>query len=339
MKAFLTGGTGHIGSTLIEVLLKRGYDVHCLIRETSNLTFLNSLNSEKLVFETGDLTSPESILNGIKNAQPDYVFHSAAALGRWGPWKYFHDLNVLGTKYVVEAVEKTSSVKKLVHVSTFAVYGYRDHLNIKEDHPYGTLHHSYSETKMMAEQLLWEKYDEGNGLPISIIRPPSVFGPYDRRNLTELLGLIKQNRAIVPGKGEQINSWAYTYDIADLLIKMAESDRATGEAFNVKTGDFSSEMLIKMLVRLLEVEDVKIRHIPIWLTRIGGWFGSFFGTLLRKKKAPLFHRQIVRMVIHHHSCNIDKAKDLLGWTPQHTLEEALRTTIDWFIKSGTYDAL
>ena len=339
MKAFVTGGTGHIGSTLIQVLLERGYEVYCLVRETSDLKFLKGLNSNKLFFENGDLTSPESIFKGIKNAQPDYVFHSAAALGRWGPWKYFHDLNVLGTKYVVDAIEKVSSVKKLVHVSTFAVYGYRNHLDYKEDQPYGTLHHAYSETKMMAEQFLWEKYDKGKGLPISIIRPPSVFGPEDRRNLTELLSLIKQNRAIVPGKGEQINSWAYTYDIADLLLKMAENNNATGEAFNVKTGDISSELLIKTLVRLLNAEDLKIRHVPIWLTRVGGWLGSFFGTLLRKEKAPLFHRQIVRMVIHHHSCNIDKAKELLDWAPQHTLEDALRTTIDWFINSGIYDAL
>ncbi len=339
MNAVVTGGTGHVGCSLVDVLLKRGDEVHCLVRETSDLTFLKRFNSDKLFFSRGDLTSSESILNCIKEAQPDYVFHAAAAVGRWAPWKYYYDLNVKGTQYVVEAIEKTSSVKKLVHVSTFAVYGYESLVDVKEDQPYGKSHHSYSKSKMIAETYLWEKYDKGNGVPISIIRPPSVFGPQDRKNLTRILELIKQNRMMVPGKGDQQNSWAYTYDIADRLVKMAEDDRATGEAFNVKTGDISSRELIEKLLDLLKIPDGKIRRIPIWLARVGGLLGSAYGVLFRKKKGPLLHRQIVRMVIHHHSCSIEKAKRLLGWSPRLSIDEALQKTITWFIDSGTYDKL
>lgn len=339
MKAVVTGGTGHVGSSLVQVLLERGYEVHCLVRETSDLTFLKSLNSEKLFFATGDLRSSESILDCIKGAQPDYVFHSAAALGRWAPWKYFYDLNVLGTQYVVEAIEQTSSVKKLVYVSTFAVYGYESLLDVKEDQPYGKLHHSYSKSKIMAEEYLWEKYEGGKGLPMTIIRPPSVFGPQDRANLTDILTLIKNRRLMLPGKGDQQNSWAYTYDIADLLIKMAENDRATGEAFNVKTGDMTAKELLLKLLDLLNIADVKIRYIPIWLARVGGWLGSAYGKLFRKKEGPLLHRQVIRMVIHHHMCSIEKAKRLLGWTPKSSLDSALKKTMDWFFESGTYDRL
>ncbi|MHA1132212.1 MAG: NAD-dependent epimerase/dehydratase family protein, partial [Candidatus Helarchaeota archaeon] len=186
---------------------------------------------------------------------------------------------------------------------------------------------------------LWEKYDKGQGLPISIIRPPSVFGPHDRANFTDLLALIKHDRALVPGKGDQVNSWVYTYDIADLLLKMAEDDRATGEAFNVKTGDLTSIELIEKLAELLNITDLKIRHIPIWLTRFVGLIGSGYGKIFRRRSGPLIHRQTVRMVIHHHSCNIDKAKHLLDWAPKYSLDNALRQTIDWFIESGRYDSL
>ncbi len=339
MKAFVTGGTGHVGSTLVEVLINRGYEVDCLVRENSDLTFLKSLDSSKLNFHFGDLTSRESLIKAISDSQPEFVFHSAAALGRWAPWDYFYNLNVLGTQYVVDAIEKTSSVKKLIHVSTFAVYGYEDHLDAKEDTPYGKSHHSYSKSKMMGEMFLWEKYNKGEGLPLSIIRPPSVFGPHDRANFTDILRLIKNDQALVPGKGDQQNSWAYTYDIANLMLKMAEDDRATGEAFNVKTGDLTSIELIKKLAELLDLSDLKIRHIPVWLARFVGLLGSAYGVIFRRKNGPLIHRQTVRMAIRHHVCNIDKAKQVLDWTPGYSMEDALKKSIDWFLESGAYNSL
>ena len=120
---------------------------------------------------------------------------------------------------------------------------------------------------------------------------------------------------------------------------MAEDDRSTGEIFNVKTGDITAEELISKLMELLKITDVKIRHIPIFLTKLAGLLGSAFGTLFMHKKGPIIHRLIVRMVIHHHVCNIDKAKKVLDWVPIISLDEALKETVEWFINSGTYDKL
>ncbi len=84
MIGFVTGGTGHIGSTLVKVLNDRGYEVHCLVRESSDLTYLKSLNSDKIFFKVGDITSAESLKQAMKDTQPDYVFHLAAAVSHWG---------------------------------------------------------------------------------------------------------------------------------------------------------------------------------------------------------------------------------------------------------------
>ncbi|MHA1147962.1 MAG: NAD-dependent epimerase/dehydratase family protein [Promethearchaeota archaeon] len=340
MRAFVTGGTGHVGTALVEVLLKKGYEVYCMVRkDIDNLTFLKSLNSDKLFFLNGDLRSPESILKGLQAAQPDYVFHVAAFVSWWARWNTFYEINVKGTQNLFESIEKTSSVKKLIHVSTFAVYGYEDQLDAKEDQPYGNLHSKYSKSKMMIEKYLWKKYNDGKGPAITMLRPPVVFGPHDTANFIEILSLIKKKRNVVAGRGDQLSSMAYNYDIADLLIKMAEDDRANGEVFNVKTGDLTAKELILKLMGLLNIRNQKIRHVPIFLTRLAGNLGSAFGALVRSKKGPILHRLIVRMVIHHHVCNIDKAKKVLGWSPTISLDDALKETIDWFIKSGIYDAL
>jgi len=339
MKAFVTGGTGHLGSSLVETLLKKNHEVTCLIRETSDLTFLNSLNSQKLFFAIGDITSSESMHETITNTQPDYVFHVAAALTEWHPWEYYYIPNVVGTKNVVEAIEKTSSVKKIIHVSTFGVYGWEDHLNIKEDQPYGKLQNSYTKTKIMNENYLREKYDNGKGLPMTMIRPPIVFGPHDRHTLTRILMNLKHGRMVMPGKGENSSSWAFTQDIADLMLTMAENDSATGEAFNVKTSDLTTKEGIMKLLNLLPLTDVKIRKVPVWVLRILGNLGSAYGVLFRKKTAPLISRYVVRVLANNHACNIEKARDLLGWTPKFSIDEALKITIDWYMNSGTYDAL
>ena len=120
---------------------------------------------------------------------------------------------------------------------------------------------------------------------------------------------------------------------------MAEDDRATGEAFNVKNGDITTKDLTNKLLELLDLTENKPMKIPIFLVHLVGGLGSMYGKLFRKKKGPLIHRTIARMVTHHHSCNIDKAKRLLDWTPEFSLDEAIQKTVDWFIESGTYDAL
>lgn len=342
MKAFVTGGTGHLGSNLVDFLQDRGHEVVCLVRETSNLEFLKSLKG-KISFVVGDLTSQESLLTCIQDSQPDYVFHSAAAVIHWGPWKYFYSHNVLGTQYVVDAVEKTPSVKKLVHVSSLAVNGWESGRDIKEDEPYGKSHNNYSKTKLLTEELLLKKSEEG--VPITMIRPPMVFGPNDRMNLRQVLGLIKHGKMMLISKGRFEGSWAYTTDIADLLLEMATNDKATGEVFNVKTGDMTHKEALDKAVELLDQNGLldastyKVRSVPVWLARVAGTFGTAFGKLLHRKEEPLVNYHNISVLGRHHTCNIDKAKDLLGWTPKFTMDDALKKTLDWFIESGTYEVL
>nr|MDO8118356.1 SDR family NAD(P)-dependent oxidoreductase [Candidatus Sigynarchaeota archaeon] len=76
MKALVTGPTGQIGTVIVETLVKRGNEVHCFVRKSSNVDVLKGLSSDKIHFVHGDLTDAESVFKAISDVQPDYVFHS-----------------------------------------------------------------------------------------------------------------------------------------------------------------------------------------------------------------------------------------------------------------------
>ncbi len=336
MKALVTGPTGQVGTVLVETLVKRGNEVHCFVRKSSNVEYLKNLSPDKIHFVQGDLTDGESVFKAISDVQPDYVFHSGAHLPNqhWGSWKHFYGINVMGTKHVAEAVERTSSVKKLAYLSTFGVYGWESRLDVKEDDPYGKKHNFYSKSKLMAERYLWEKWSDGKGIPITMVKPTSVFGPHDRNNITVLYKMIQDGKMVLLDGGKYISSWVYNYDVADLVCKAAESDKATGEDFLVKTGDMTVKEGIDHVKAMFNITGVKTADLPSGLVKVFGAIGSGFGKVFSPNTPPLVNSHVIRLLGRHHTANCDKARDVLGWTPRMSLDEAMNETAKWFIDSG-----
>jgi len=124
MKNLVTGATGLLGSHIVEQLVREGEKVRCLVRKTSNTSFLDTLNVEKVY---GDITDPGSLIAAFKDI--DIVCHCAAKVSDWGPWEEFERTIVQGTKNCLEA-SLQAGVKRFLYVSTEGVYGY--HLR----HPY-----------------------------------------------------------------------------------------------------------------------------------------------------------------------------------------------------------
>ena len=172
MKTLVTGATGFIGSHLVEELLKGGHRVTCLVRKTSNLQWINGLNV-RLIY--GDCTIKESLLNAV--ADFDYIFH-LAGLTKAANERDFFSANALGTENLVSAViEKNPDTKRFVYLSSLAAAGPScDGTPAKEAGEPKPVS-AYGRSKLEGERIVMR---HKNTIPVTVIRPPAVYGPRDK---------------------------------------------------------------------------------------------------------------------------------------------------------------
>ena len=116
----VTGATGLLGSHIVEKLRKEGQDVRALVRPQSDTSFIDSLGVEKAI---GDITDPDSLKRAMVGVKT--VYHAAAKVGDWGPWREFVAISIDGTRNVIEAAAR-AGVERFLHVSSISAYGHPD---------------------------------------------------------------------------------------------------------------------------------------------------------------------------------------------------------------------
>jgi len=176
MKTLVTGSTGGVGSTLVERLLARGYEVRALARKTSDISHLKTTKAE-IVF--GDITEYGTLPPIVKGI--DIVFHCAAKVTPgWGTWPEYEATTVKGTENMLGA-SAAAGVKRFLHVSSMAVYGgacRKEGFPADENAPCQareTPEKYYDYSKFLAEQACWE-YNKQGKIAVSMIRIGSAYG-------------------------------------------------------------------------------------------------------------------------------------------------------------------
>lgn len=226
----ITGGTGFLGCHLARQLLKDGYTV--------TLYDIADLDAKDLVgkvrFIKGDIRNKEHISKAVKGQA--YVVHAAAALPIQRSKKLIFDVNVAGTKQVLEAA-LTEKVKRLVFISTTAVYGVPKHLPEKEDAPLDPIGY-YGQSKIAGENLC--KQYMKKGLEINIIRPKTFVGP-ERLGVFELWyeAIYTGKRVFLLGNGNNPYQLLAVSDVVAAIIKALQS-KAKNEIFNIGASEFES---------------------------------------------------------------------------------------------------
>lgn len=314
MKALVTGGTGFIGSHLVETLVRQGFEVTCLVRNLARQGHLEGLDVEKV---TGDCTDPASLARAIKDA--DYVFHLAGLTKARNDQEFFAG-NVLATQNVVSAVlDAAPNIKRLFYLSSLAAAGPSpDGIPLKEDCPLLPVS-SYGRTKMEGEKAVYSVRDR---VPVTIIRPPAVYGPRDK----DMLLFFKMvRRGIVPYWGNSRYSFLYVDDLVNGIIQSAQHEGAIGEIFFLSDGNiYTSDDIIDAISMALQRRALKV-SIPRAVIPAVGFLSRFAGRL------SIISSDRMKDIQHQYwVCDTGKARTLFGYQPQVTMRTGAQWTADWY---------
>jgi dihydroflavonol-4-reductase len=324
LKALVTGANGFVGSHLVEGLLSRGYRVTSQVRKTGNLRWLSGLNVEYVYADISDKDSLKSVFKDV-----DFVFHVAGLTKAKSEEEYFR-ANYQGTKNLVEVcVEDNPQIKRFIYISSQAAVGPgKDEKPLDETSPCNPIT-DYGKSKLEGERMV---LDYSSKLPVTVIRPPAVYGPRD----TDILGFFKvANKGFKTlfGKGESYISLCYVEDLINGIILASENPKAIGEIYFIADDQvYSWREAFGIIAKILDKKLVTLR-IPIAFLFILAFASEnifkLFGkpALLNVQKA----REITRK---YWLCDISKAKRELGFSPRYNLDEGAKKTMRWYKEKG-----
>jgi nucleoside-diphosphate-sugar epimerase len=228
-RVLVTGGTGFIGRRLVEALtVACNVDVRVMARNLARATGVARFPVELV---RGDVSVAADVERAVEGC--DLVFH-CAAIARANP-ETARAVNVGGTENVLSAALR-ASVERVVHISSLTVYGFPADGDLDETAPRQYQGMNYADTKLDAENIAFEYY-ERHGLPVSVIQPACVYGPFGGSWTQGVLNQLLDDRVILVGEGEGLANPVYVDDVVHGILLAAVRDQAIGQAFLISDGD------------------------------------------------------------------------------------------------------
>lgn len=327
----VTGANGFIGSHLVRQLLEikkkesRAEDIICLVRPTSDLSALNGLDVKLAI---GDLRNPESLVTAVKGAS--YIYHLGAEVYTINRQRFLEAI-VAGTENLLKAavIHARSSLKRFLFVSSHAAAGPSPgNHSITEEHQPGPPVSWYAESKLKAEKIAGQYMKD---LPITIVRPTSVYGPRDLGFATVFQAARMRIHA-KNGFKKRYTGMVYAPDLVEGIIAAAQHPHTIAETyFLANPGNYSVAEVSKTFGKAIGKPSGITLPIPIFFFYIVAIFSELFYLFFRRKPVP--SRDKVRDLSQvYWLCNPGKAKTDFGWEAKTSLLEGAKATNDYMKK-------
>lgn len=299
-KVIVTGGSGFIGSHVVDALVDAGHQVTVMDHRVRP-------HRDDVGFEDVDLMDMSSVLSATRGAE--HIFHLAAVSNVNYAYKYpvySTALNILGTTHVLEAA-RVNGLKRVYLASTVWVYnGTPNGEPLDESVPFhlNGAGHIYTSTKM-ASEMICHNYHQLYNVPFTVLRLGIPYGPRMRE---ELLIPIFIKKALsgqpltVAGKGAQFRKFVYVRDLAEGHV-LAMKEEAANQTYNLEGSRKVTVLEVAEGIKAALGDKVKIEFVP---DRPGDFGGK--------------------------EVTAAKAMRELGWKPKVDFEEGLRTTVEWFLR-------
>lgn len=310
MQALVTGAAGFIGSHLTELLLERGHRVRALVHYNSRdswdwLEPFKADRPDELEIVRGDITDGPQMRLLVRECT--HVFHLAALIGI--PYSYrapqsYVRTNVMGTANLLAAA-LDQGVTRFVHTSTSEVYGTARYTPIDEGHPLQA-QSPYSASKIGADKLV-ESFGRSFDLPTVIVRPFNTFGPRQsaRAVIPTIILQALAGSEVRLGSLDPVRDLTLVQDTAAGIAAAGAAEAAIGEVIHLGTGQAVS--------------------IGVLAGRILELIGGDKEIVADPARVRPDTSEVLELVSDN-----SKAERLLGWRPEHSLDDGLKITIEWF---------
>jgi nucleoside-diphosphate-sugar epimerase len=324
MKTLVTGATGFIGRHLVKALYEKGRAIKCLVRKTSQTSFLEQLGVE-LVY--GALEDKDSLTKALH--ETDIIYHAAGEVFALEAENYFM-VNVAGVKNLLEACSN-GSVRKFIHFSSSSATGpnpVRD-IPVNEDSPCCPIT-PYGKSKLDGERLIREFSRQFN-VPTVIIRPPLVYGPGVSQSSRVLmfLKLIYKGVFRIIGSGNNLVSLCNIDNLIHGLLLAEREQQAEGQIYFIAdTRPYTVNEIAETIARE-EGKTLPLPHMPFWVANMLS-IGLSFPSKLFGFTSPLT-RNTVKELKNNWFVDIKKAQLELGYQPIVEFEDGVKKTVDWFM--------
>lgn len=321
MKAFVTGGTGFIGSHLVDALIEKQKwnEIKCLVRNKEK--WLKGKSFKKI---PADLLSFNILEENLRDI--DVIFHLAGVV-KAPSQKEFDQANVEATENLLRLASKTG-VKKLVILSSLAAAGPSSKKPLTENDPLQPIS-CYGESKKRMESMI-QKVAEPD-MSVTVLRPPAVYGPREEQIFT-LFKMMSKGIAPIVGDGNHPRlSIVYVQDVIQAILKAAEQQEPGVHSYYISGEKITNWNEIRAIVtKVLGKNNIPVHIQPKWVKRIAAVIettSSFFGTY------PVINREKANEMVLEWTCSNEKAEAELQYKPEYSLEEGLSRTLRWYKKN------
>ena len=351
---FVTGGTGFIGSHLVEQLvLHEGAHVRALVHKWGKAAYISRFDVEFVQADILDEAALEKAMGGC-----DYVFHLAIVGGA--------ETNVKATEAILGAAKKCG-VKHVVQMSSVVVHGETVPENLTADSPLISYDDSYAKSKFESEKRFWALLDE-YGLHGSIVRPTYVWGPYSMWYTIYPIELMRKGEFVWADHGNGVCNAVYVGNVVDLCLTCCVSPAADHQAF-IATDDekltwkefyghyldvmgmtpdqfpsvplkdgfdrkwrkAAKSFLTKHMASLMDKYNALAKTSP----KRAKWLYKAPRKVLRltlkqiMKKLPEMDATSMAIYAQHSQIDVSKNRELLGFVPRYSVEQGMKITCDW----------
>ena len=315
-KVLITGANGFIGGTLMRYYQNQGQDVIGVDLVGNGADILE-----------GDISQPDTISHLLKEC--DVIVHTAALVSNAMQDSDMWRVNVLATRNLITAA-KEHKIRRFVQISSVVAYGNSAEGELDENQPVHADGGSYVLTKLASEHVVLSE-QANDDIEIVILRPGDAYGPGSRPWIITPLEAISKNQFMLPEKGEGFFRPIYIDDLVRGIATATSHPDAAGEIFNLScegymlTKDYFAphyEWLQKKGPMLVSTK------LALRISSIASTMANLMGNLNEASPSTVMQLSTKSWF------SIKKAEHILGWRPEVSFEEGMKTTHEWAKEQG-----